>query len=68
VLQADWHLPRKLAEGPQGRQPGDLLNQSYASQAADWLREREHVVTGPDDPTRIHAEHRQKEMDDAIAY
>jgi hypothetical protein len=35
------------------------------------LREREHVVTGPDDPdeqARIHAERRQKEMDDAIAY
>jgi antirestriction protein ArdC len=26
---------------------------SYASQAADWLRQREHVVTGPNDPDEL---------------
>jgi antirestriction protein ArdC len=41
---------------------------SYASHAADWLREREHAITGPNDSDLPAQKTAQNEMSREIAY
>jgi hypothetical protein len=57
------------SSSPTARPPGLACNlsiASYASHAADWLREREHPITGRNDPD-LRAQ-KASEMKDEIAY